>query len=167
MTVCLIHNRSLEQMEDLAKANFLRITNRNIPETIWPNRPFKPSQMKTKIYIVPVKDVYHVNLTFPLQDLHPHYRSSPEGFCAQLIGYKGPNGLFSYLRKIGYAHHLVAGWKNLARGFSFFIITIQMTEIGERYVDDIVKFVFQYLNLLRGERSFFLDTEVVHCTAIF
>ena len=55
MTVCLLHNESLERMEEVAKEHFLRISNKNIPETIWPNRPFRPSQMKTKIYVVPVK----------------------------------------------------------------------------------------------------------------
>lgn len=41
MTVCLIHNKSLEEMEEMAKQHFLGIDNKNIPETIWPNKAFR------------------------------------------------------------------------------------------------------------------------------
>jgi insulysin len=63
--------------------------------------------MKTKIFIVPAKDVRHVNLTFPIEDLTNFYSASPDGFVAQLVGHKGPGSLFAHLRKKGLAHHLV------------------------------------------------------------
>ena len=55
-------------------------------ETIWPSRPFKPSQMRQKIYVVPVKDIYHVNLTFPMEDLLDYYSAAPHAYLAQIIG---------------------------------------------------------------------------------
>jgi hypothetical protein len=58
--------------------------------------------MKTKIYIVPVKDIYHVNLTFPMEDFRHAYAAGPTAYLAQLIGYKGPRGLFSQLRSQGH-----------------------------------------------------------------
>ena len=64
-------------------------------------------QMRTKIFIVPAKDVRHVNLTFPIDDFCDFYAAAPDGFVAQLIGHKGPGGLFALLRKEGFAHHLV------------------------------------------------------------
>ena len=98
-----------------------------------------------------MKDIYHANLTFPMEDFHEFYAAGPCGYVAQLIGHKGPRGLFSQLKAQGLAHHLVAGKKTLARGFSFFVITVQMTEEGERRVEEVVKAVFQYIQLLRGE----------------
>ncbi len=50
-------------------------------------------------------------------------------------GHKGQGGLFSYLRDQGLAHHVVASSKTLAKGFSFFMISVQLTEDGERHVD--------------------------------
>ena len=55
-------------------------------ETIWPSRPFKSSQMRQKIYVVPVKDIYHVNLTFPMEDLLDYYLAAPHVYLAQIIG---------------------------------------------------------------------------------
>ena len=109
--------------------------------------------MRSKIYIVPIKDIYHVNLTFPMEDMQDFYTSGPQGYLAQLLGYKGPGGLFAHLRQIGFAHHLSAGWKNLAKGFSFFMITAQLTEAGERHVDEVVKYVFQYIHLIKGIKT--------------
>jgi len=48
------------------------------------------------------------------------------------------------------AHHIVARHKTfyLAR-FSLMMITIQLTDHGERHVDSIIKTVFQYINMLK------------------
>ncbi len=48
--------------------------------------------------MVPVKDVYHVNLTFQLEDLRHEHRAGAEDYVAQLVGHKGPGGLFANLR---------------------------------------------------------------------
>ena len=151
MTLVLMDRAGLDDLELLAKENFLCIPNKNIPEMIWPSKPFRPSQMRQKIFVVPVKDVYHVNMTFPMEDMQAYYSAAPLGYLGQLLGYKGPNGLFSYLRMLGLAHHLAVGARHLARGFSFFVVTAQLTEFGERHVDEVVKHVFQYINLIRGE----------------
>ena len=69
MCLCLIHTASIEELEELAETHLLGFLNKNSPERIWPNRPFKPKQMRTKIFVVPVKEVCHVNLTFPMEDI--------------------------------------------------------------------------------------------------
>ena len=40
---------------------------------------FRPKQMRTKTFIVPVKDVCHVNLTFPMEDISAYYAAAPAG----------------------------------------------------------------------------------------
>ena len=70
-----------------------------------------------------------------------------------MVGHKGPGGLFASLRRQGLAQHLVATGRNLARGFSFFMVTVQLTEDGERQVDDVVKAIFQYVQLLKGKKK--------------
>lgn len=152
MTACLLHNDDLDALESLAKEYLLKIPNRNIPKTIWPKQPFKPSQMKVKIFVVPVRDIFHVNLTFPRDDdMLQHYASSPESYLVQMLGYKGPGGLFAHLRRTGLAIHLVASCRTFTKGLSFFMVSIQLTQAGERRVDEVVTEVFQYLQLIKGE----------------
>ena len=91
---------------------------------------FRPKQMRTKIFIVPVKDVCHVNLTFPMEDISAYYAAAPAGQVAQLIGHKGDGGLYAFLRQKGWAHQLVASHKTLGKGFSLFMISVQLTDQG-------------------------------------
>lgn len=149
MCLCLVHNDSLDAMEELAKAYLQGLLNKNVPERIWPSKPFKPRQMRTKIYIVPVKEVCHVNLTFPMEDISAFYSAAPAGQVAQLIGHKGQGGLYAYLRGKSWAHQLVASHKTLGKGFSLFMISVQLTDSGEKVVDEVIKHVFQYIKLLR------------------
>ena len=67
-----------------------------------------------------------------------------------MIGHKGKNGLYALLRSSGWAHHLVASHKSFAKGFSLFLISIQLTESGERFIDDVISVVFQFINLLKA-----------------
>jgi hypothetical protein len=46
MTVSLFHNLPLDDLEVMAKTAFGNIRNKNIPERIWPSRPFKRSQVR-------------------------------------------------------------------------------------------------------------------------
>lgn len=149
MCLCLVHNQSLDEMEDLVKAHLLGLLNKNLPERIWPSKPFKSKQMRTKIFVVPVKEVCHVNLTFPLEDLSCHYASGPAGQVCQLIGHKGQGSLYSYLRSQGWAHQLVACHRTLGKGFSLLMVSIQLTESGEKCTDEVINLVFQYIQLLK------------------
>ncbi|XP_071749609.1 insulin-degrading enzyme isoform X2 [Lepeophtheirus salmonis] len=157
MTVCLIHSGSLDEMEESAQSLFSVIVNKNIPECIWPAKPFRA--MKSKTYIVPVKDILHLNMTFCLEDLSRFYSASPEGILAQLIGHKGPGSLFSYLKRQGYANHIIASHRCLASGFAFFLITVQLSPGNESRVDEVIKIVFQYIKLLKekGPQRWFFD----------
>ena len=118
---------ALFQNFEISSKSLLGLSNKNIPERIWPLRPFRPKQMRTKIFVVPVKEVCHVNLTFPMEDISSWYKSGPAGQVAQLIGHKGQNGLYAFLRSKGWAHHLVANQKTFAKGFSLFLISVQLT----------------------------------------
>ena len=87
--------------------SLILLLNKNLPLRIWPNRPFRPKQMRTKIFLVPVKEVCHVNLTFPMEDLSSFWAEAPAAQVAQLIGHKGEGGLYALLRRKGWAHQLV------------------------------------------------------------
>jgi len=51
MTVAMVHNASLDEMETIAKNMFATIRNKNIPERIWPSRPFKNNQVQIQIHV--------------------------------------------------------------------------------------------------------------------
>ena len=94
--------------------------------------------------------VYHLNLTFPLEDYDEFYKAAPGSYISNLLGQRGPGSLLSFLKKKSLAHHIVASHKHFYQArFSLMMITIQLTDHGERHVDNIIKTVFQYINMLK------------------
>lgn len=59
------------------------------------------------------------------------------------MGHEGPGSILSALKARGWSNHLVAGQRTNSRGFSFFGISVDLTEEGMKHVNDIVKLVFQ------------------------
>jgi secreted Zn-dependent insulinase-like peptidase len=55
MTVCLIHNASLQKLEEIALEKLSLIPNKNVPQTIWQQQVFRRDQMGLKLFIVPVR----------------------------------------------------------------------------------------------------------------
>ena len=54
---------------------FSGVENKDAKSPEWKEHPFGPEQLQTKGYIVPIKDVRNLNITFPLPDLRDYYES--------------------------------------------------------------------------------------------
>ena len=68
------------------------------------------------------------------------------------MGHRGPGSILAYLKSKGLAHRIAASHRQFPTGkFSLVILTVQLTDHGERHVDSIIKSVFQYINMLRTE----------------
>lgn len=39
--------------------------------------------MGLKLFIVPIREVYHLNLTFPLEDYDEHYQAAPGTYLSR------------------------------------------------------------------------------------
>lgn len=151
MTLAVIGKESLEELTDMVVPLFSGVKNKNISVPEWKEHPFGPEQLKLKGYVVPVKDVRNLNITFPIPDLHPYYKSNPGHYLGHLIGHEGPGSLLSELKARSWVNSLVGGYKNGAKGFAFFIVNVDLTEEGIEHADDIITLVFQYLNMLKKE----------------
>lgn len=51
------------------------VANKNINAPIWEEHPFKPEQLRTCAFMVPLKDIRNLNIIFPSPDLHEYYKS--------------------------------------------------------------------------------------------
>lgn len=59
----------------MAVKMFCNVRNKNVEAPRWPEHPYGPDQVQVKGYIVPIKDLRNLNITFPMPDLHEHYKS--------------------------------------------------------------------------------------------
>jgi len=152
MSLAVLGKETLDELEKLCVDLFSGVENRNVQSPEWKEHPFGPKELQVKGYVVPVKDIRNLNITFPMPDMRKHYESQPERYVSHLIGHEGPGSLLSELKNRGWVNSLVAGESSGAKGFAFFGINVDLTEDGIQHTDDIVTLVFQYLNMLRELR---------------
>ncbi|XP_063610244.1 insulin-degrading enzyme-like isoform X2 [Penaeus indicus] len=153
MALAILGKESLEELQTMVLELFSEVENKNVTVPEWKSHPFGPEQCRKYGQVVPVKDIRNLYITFPIPDLHPHYKTAPGHYLGHLIGHEGPGSLLSYLKGCGWVNSLVGGQKSGAKGFAFFVVNVDLTEEGIEHVQDIVTAVFQYLNLLRREGS--------------
>ncbi len=150
MGLSVLGNQSLDDLEKMVTARFAAVENKKVTPPSWPEHPFRnPEDVRTLTYVVPVKDLRQLNITFSMHDLHPFYKTGPGHYLGHLIGHEGQGSLLSELKRRGWASSLVGGQKHGAKGFAFFIINLDLSLEGINHVDEIVMLVFQYLRLLR------------------
>ncbi|XP_014680687.1 PREDICTED: insulin-degrading enzyme-like [Priapulus caudatus] len=150
MSLSILGRESLDELTEMVHTMFGECENKDLTVPEWSDHPFGPDQLKLKAYVVPVKDLRGLHVTFPIPDLHEHYKAKPGSYLGHMIGHEGPGSLLSELKAKGWVNTLVGGEESGARGFMFFIVNVDLTEEGIEHTDEIVTHIFEYLNMLRA-----------------
>ncbi|CAH0553954.1 unnamed protein product [Brassicogethes aeneus] len=151
MCLAVLGKESLDELEEMVVNLFSTVENKNVTAPKWEDHPFGEENFRTLVYTTPVKDVRNLNIVFPCEDLTSYYKSAPGHYISHLMGHEGPGSILSVLKSRGWSNNLVAGNRPAPRGLGFFGIAVDLTEEGINHVDDIVKLIFQYLNMLKKE----------------
>lgn len=67
---------SLDELEEMVVSRFAHVEDKHIEAPTWPEHPYKEEHFKNKWCVVPIKDIRYLNMTFPLPDMHEHFRSA-------------------------------------------------------------------------------------------
>lgn len=105
------------------------------------------------IFVKSIKDVKEIVLEFPFPDLHQFYRRNPSKIISHLIGHEGDGSILSELKKNGWALELSAGVQGGGNGFSFFKISVEMTDQGLENYTEIIRLIFQYILMMKSQLS--------------
>ena len=131
---------------------FSDIKNKNISVKVYDKNPFQKEQLQKEIKIVPIKDIKELLIEFPIPDYHEkHYRTQPVHYVSHLIGHEGQGSILSELKAKSLVNSLFSYGKRIAIGVNMFGIKMDLTNQGIDQVNEIIKIVFQYLNMLRSE----------------
>lgn len=113
---------------------------------------FREPFFQNVLLVQPVEDVCKLELTWVLPPMKPFYRSKPDSFIAQLIGYEGVGSLCSYLRRRLWCMSVLAG---VGGGsfetnsiYSLFNICIYLTDEGFEHLDEVLGATFAWVKLL-------------------
>lgn len=149
MSLVLLSNKGLDELEKLAREYFLPVKNNNLEKIKYDPDYLEPVKGLRVIKRLPVKDIQELTLTFSIPSFIEHYKTKPEmlvGFC---MGHEGKGSILSYLKSQGLATGLSAGGGNTTADYGKFMINIKLTQKGVDNYQDVIKYCFSYITLLR------------------
>ena len=150
MKLVVLGRESLEELEDWVVDLFQDVKNKDLPENRWDGiQTLTDKELTTEIFAKPVMESRSLEISFPWQDEEDMYETQPARFVSHLIGHEGPGSILSYLKDLGLADTLSAGYHNVCPGSSFFEIDISLTPEGLKNYRDVAKVVFQYVSMMK------------------
>uniref|UniRef100_A0A1I8ACX0 Peptidase_M16_C domain-containing protein n=1 Tax=Steinernema glaseri TaxID=37863 RepID=A0A1I8ACX0_9BILA len=150
MSLCLIGNQSLDELEKLAMSLPLHlIPNKNVSPKIYEQHCYGPEELATRVDTVPVKDIRTLQILFAVDDYEPLYKSKAEEYVAHILRLES-EGSFAYeIRQRGWSNSMYAQYSTGAQGFGFLVVHVDLSVEGLDHVEGIVELLFQYVEMLR------------------
>lgn len=152
MTASIVSNRSLDELELLAREAFADIPNHSaeVPSIDVPAATAE--QLQQKIYYKPQMEMRQVMLDFTIENNMEDYLAQPNRLVAHLINSEMPGTPAALFRELGWIEGLGAGANPNAYGNAGrFQIAVTLTEAGMQHRDTIVGVLLSYIAQIREQ----------------
>ncbi|ETO62175.1 hypothetical protein F444_19897, partial [Phytophthora nicotianae P1976] len=130
--------------------------------------PYTVDQLARRLEVVPVMDWKLIQVSWVLPPLRGKgYSQQHASVLSHLIGHEGQGSLLSYLKKKKWANTVFAGIVEDYDEFSLFIVSFDVTDDGIERTDDVLKAMFQYIELMLAspwEKWMFDEMEIMSKT---
>ncbi|KAG7561204.1 Metalloenzyme LuxS/M16 peptidase-like [Arabidopsis thaliana x Arabidopsis arenosa] len=149
MHLVVYDKQNLDKIQDLVEEMFqeIRNTNKEIPR--FPGQPCTQEHLQVLVKAVPIKQGHNLTISWPVTPSIHHYEEAPCTYVGHLIGHEGKGSLFHALKILGWATGLYAGEPDWTMEYSFFTVSINLTDAGHDHMQDILGLLFRHINLLQ------------------
>lgn len=153
MTLVVHSVEPLNVMEANVVKIFSKIPNNEIPKPMFIKPPFQERNLNKLVKVIPMGDIYKMEVIWALPPLMEHYRARTIEFLSLLLGHEGKGSILSVLRRKQLALSILVG--NDMTGYthnstwSSFMVAMNLTEQGVRRYDEVLEVIFQYINMLK------------------
>ncbi len=152
MSLTLLGNISLDDLEESARLYFAPIANRQLPPVSYDPVYLAEKPTFRLISIEPIKELRSLELEFPLPlSLRAHYQSKPASVLGSLIGHEGTGSLLALLKQQGLATGLSSGGYDITNDYGVFSINADLTPKGLKNYREVVRLCLSYIALLEKE----------------
>jgi len=148
MTLAVLGNQSIAQLESLVRDKFSDINNTEVQIEPYHTPYIEPSKLPMEVNIKPLADIRELSLLFETPKLDAYWQTKPAQFLASLVGYEGKGSLLQALKDRGWAESLSAGVALTDRNASLFSIDIGLTPKGYGVRDQILVELFEWLKVI-------------------
>ena len=163
MSLSILSNLNLDELERLARQYFSDIKNYNTKKIKYPINYLEEQDALRLLKIVPVKDVKRLVLEFPTPAFYTSYLTKPENLLSYLIGHEGEGSLVALLKSQGLATG-IGGWGSSATyDYGSLNIWVELTSDGFDRYEDVLTSCFSYIEMLKesGYQSFIYNESKV------
>ncbi|XP_019084921.1 PREDICTED: insulin-degrading enzyme-like 2 isoform X1 [Camelina sativa] len=169
MRLVVYAKENLDKTQGLVEELFqeIRNTDKGIPR--FPGQPCTLDHLQILVKIVPIRQGHELIVSWPVTPSILHYEEGPCKYIGRLIGHEGEGSLFHALKILGWATRLHAGEAWLSIEYSFFNVSITLTDSGHEHMQDIVGLLFRHINLIQqsGVSQWIFDELSAICEAEF
>ena len=161
MALVVLSSKSLDDLETLVTETFAPVPNHDVSVADTTVPRIEPDRLPMMVYIQPQASARSLSVSFAMPDYSGLYRAKPLQYIGNLLGHEGEGSLLSLLKQEGWAEALGAGSGIVYRGGSEFNISITLTEQGLAERDQVLRKLFEYLELLKqaGPRESLYDEQ--------
>ncbi|KAJ9184810.1 hypothetical protein P3X46_004498 [Hevea brasiliensis] len=149
MYLVIYAKESLDAIQSLVEDKFQEIRSNDRDYIFFPRQPCTSKHLQIIVRAVPIKQGHKLRIVWPVTPSILHYKEGPCNYLDHLIGHEGEGSLFFVLKSLGWVTSLYAGEDFWNRAFSFFKVTIDLTDDGHEHMQDIVGLLFKYIHLLQ------------------
>lgn len=158
MTLAVLSNHSLDEMESLVKQYFTSIpSSPDVPLPTLP--PLLPTKLPSVVHVVPIRESKTLQLQWPIRETLTLYRYKPQRILSHLLGHEGPGSLTAVLREdCHWLQDLYADDASTSTSsFNVFSLHLELTDLGWENVDTVVRMIYAYLQLMKDIPSWVHD----------
>ncbi len=146
MTLVVLGNESLEQLETAVKAHFSAVVNHNTRVEA-SGEPLFSRDLPLQVLIAPEQEKRELSLLFPLPSARQYWRQGPLLFLGHLLGGESEGSFLAVMKAKGWVESLSAGPAFDAREGAAFAITIGLTPQGVAARQEVLDGFYQWLAL--------------------
>ncbi|XP_057999839.1 insulin-degrading enzyme-like 1, peroxisomal isoform X2 [Hevea brasiliensis] len=169
MHLVIYAKENLNAIQSIVEDKFQEIRSNNRDYISFPGQPCTSKHLQILVKAVPIEQGHKLRIVWPITPSILHYKEGPCNYLSHLIGHEGEGSLFSILKSLGWATSLYANEDGQNREFSFFKVTIDLTDDGHEHMQDVVALLFKYIHLLQesGVRKWIFDELAGICETNF
>ncbi|KAG9014054.1 Insulinase (Peptidase M16) [Tulasnella sp. JGI-2019a] len=152
MKLVVLGKESVDELSQMAVKLFSAVPNRSLPAPpMFDSSPLGEEHRGIIAYAKTVMDFSAIEMNWCIPWQTPEWRVKPASFVTHFLGHEGPGSLHSYLKNKGWITYLSAGPSTGGPGFDWMKCTIVLTPEGFENHLKVIRVVYSYLSLLRGE----------------
>lgn len=151
MHLVVYGKESLDCIQSLVERLFSDVKNTDQRSFKCPSQPVLGEHLQLLVKAIPIAESDYLKISWPVTPNIHFYKEGPCRYLSHLIGHEGEGSIFHIIKELGWAMNLVAGEGSDSTQYSFFSVSMRLTDAGHEHVEDIVGLVFKYLLLLKEE----------------